>query len=434
MLMSGGALEDAGEGSGKVNIEMNKRIRSLLPMLSLLGSSYLNQALAGKMCVGHLLPYCVELVEGGFIEPLDGINLRSIYELLPWTHGTRRDDREIASENTQQMIFEYEVFLPGTVLVGDFVLRYPNALESSAFAHLLNLWQEYPTVGAREAQGHGRLRLKLRNPLPESPERYLAFLQENAGEIRALLEELDAIRATVRKAKDADAVSTGLPLDHSDGVLSHLMREAEDADFYSLPSKMVVDMSYKSRSPIAWVYGVEQQDPFPLASVYIPRHVTTTTLYKRFETAHVDLLQVKKKHIDIASGRLRNWVLPFPLCYDPVVEFRLVAVRERLEEMLHHLTHIGKKRVVGYGEVRSIEVERLPSVYDVLFDEQQRLTRPVPLWAVQGDISQEAVFWGVPRPPYWDKRLLQLCIKPGERVKFNEMVRDQLVIYDASAR
>ncbi|GIV22174.1 MAG: hypothetical protein KatS3mg023_3925 [Armatimonadota bacterium] len=47
-------------------------------MLSLLGTSYLNQALSGKLCVGHLLPYCRELVEGGFVQRLDGVTLRTV--------------------------------------------------------------------------------------------------------------------------------------------------------------------------------------------------------------------------------------------------------------------------------------------------------------------------------------------------------------------
>jgi hypothetical protein len=213
MLFSGGTLEDAGAGSGKVNVEFNKRIRSLIPMLSLLGTSYLNQALSGKLCVGHLLPYCRELVEGGYVQQVEGVTLRSIDELLPWTHGTRRDDREIQTENIQQMIFEYEVFMPGTMLVGDFILRYANELEQSTLAHMLQLWGEFPTVGSREAQGHGRIRLHLLSEFAATNDRYLQHLQENREQILALLEELDAIRTAGRKGKDADADNAGLSLD-----------------------------------------------------------------------------------------------------------------------------------------------------------------------------------------------------------------------------
>lgn len=212
MLMSGGALEDAGAGSGKVNVEFNKRIRSLLPTLSLLGTSYLNQALAGKLCVGHMLPYCEELVRGGFVEPMQQTP-PPIHQLLPWTHGTRRDDREIQSENVQQMIFEYEVFMPGTLLVGDFVIRYPTTLETSAFAHLLQLWSDFPTVGARGAQGHGRLRLLLKDKLSADPHQYLHHLEQNGKQIRALLEELDAFRATSRQSKIAYTDTAELPMD-----------------------------------------------------------------------------------------------------------------------------------------------------------------------------------------------------------------------------
>lgn len=212
MLMSGGALEDAGGGSGKVNVELNKRIRRLLPLISLFGTSYLNQALSGKMCVSHLLPYCKELVEGGFVPELPSVRPRSIYEMLPWTHNTRRDDREVASENVQQMIFEYEVLLPGALMVGDFILRYPNELEVSAFAHLLSLWMEFPTVGAREAQGHGRLRLYFQDKLPQDGTLYLRYLEEQREAILALLEELDALRKSAHKTQDANTDVVGLHL------------------------------------------------------------------------------------------------------------------------------------------------------------------------------------------------------------------------------
>lgn len=213
LLMSGGALEEAASRSGKVTVEFNRRVRALLPMVSLFGTSYLNQALTGRMCVGHLLPYCAELVRGRFIRQLPGLEPKSIYELLPWTHNTRRDDREVESLNTQQMIFEYEVFLPGSRLLGDFVLRDPTPLEGSTFAHLFLLWAEFPTIGARQAQGHGRLLVEPVQPLPFSPDAYLEHLNQHQQEIIALLEELDAIRAATHKGSPADAVPDELPLD-----------------------------------------------------------------------------------------------------------------------------------------------------------------------------------------------------------------------------
>lgn len=221
----------------------------------------------------------------------------------------------------------------------------------------------------------------------------------------------------------------GYPWIHSDGILSHLNREAEEEDFYNLPSKYVVPPQAEENH-IAWVYGAGEQTPFPLASVYIPRHVHHATLYKRFETAHIDLLSARKKYIDIAKGSTRNWALPFLLCYDPIIEFRVCALRGWLEKRLHHLTHIGKKHVAGYGEVRSIEIQTLPSSRDVLLDAQGKLTRQIPVWAVEGVISHESMFWGVPRPPYWDKGLVQLCVRPGEQVRLSEMVEGQLAAYD----
>ncbi len=225
----------------------------------------------------------------------------------------------------------------------------------------------------------------------------------------------------------------GYPWIHADGILSHLQREHEDEQFYNLPSKQVVPFFRPGKRFFGWVYGEEGQSPFPIASVYIPAQVTVTVLYKRFETTHLEILRSRKAYIDIAKGKMRNWALKYVICSAPVLEFRVLTDRTWLEERLSTLTHIGKKRVAGYGEVRSIEVERLSSCWQVLFDEDGRLLRQIPAWAADSPDTDQ-LFWGIPRPPYWDKSLLQYCVKPGERVRLVQSVVDQLERYDAQAR
>lgn len=221
---------------------------------------------------------------------------------------------------------------------------------------------------------------------------------------------------------------------HSDGIFSHLHREMVDDEFYNLPSKQVTPPPASARY-IAWVYDDSPTDspPFPLASIYVPLHRGRTTLYKRFETSHLDILQVRKKQIDIASGLLRNWALNFPICLDPIVELRIVANREWIDKLLVNLTHLGKKRVVGYGEIRSLEVQRLPSAWDVLLDEYGALRRQIPLWAARG-VDSTQVYWGTAHPPYWDKERQHLCVKPYEQVQLALHVVEQVNRYDELAR
>lgn len=223
------------------------------------------------------------------------------------------------------------------------------------------------------------------------------------------------------------------PWIHADAIVAHLCREKADPEFYNLPSKLVVRNEVNERKLMGWVYGEDQQSPFPLASVYIFRNLGTTTIYKRFETAYLELLDVRKKQIDIAKGTLRNWALNFVICCDPEVEFRIVCERRWLEELFQNLTHIGKKRSIGYGQVKTVEIQTLPSCWDVLFDEHGQLRRQIPEWAVVSP-RKDQLFWGVPRPPYWDKRLVQQCVKPGERVELVPNVKAQLERYDAQAR
>lgn len=221
---------------------------------------------------------------------------------------------------------------------------------------------------------------------------------------------------------------------NADGILAHLDREAEDVDFYNLPSKQILrrECMHNYRQ-IGWVYGQGESDsPFTISSVYVPRHVAVATLYKRFDTAHLDVLGIRKKHVSVASGALRNWVLNFVLAYDPMVEIRLVAQRHWVEERLHSLTHVGKKRAAGYGEVGSIELTRLTSSLEVLVDDEGALRRHVPAWAV-GNASPDDLLWAVPHPPYWDRRNLCLCVRPGAKAQLAAVVLRQVKEYDARA-
>jgi hypothetical protein len=104
---------------------------------------------------------------------------------------TRRDDlRAERDENEQavQMKVDYEAFIPGTLFTHRFVLIYPNELELSCFAHLLELWREQPYVGGKLASGHGLVRIQY--DYPYTPDAYLHYLANNKPKIVQLLTEL----------------------------------------------------------------------------------------------------------------------------------------------------------------------------------------------------------------------------------------------------
>ena len=187
-LFSGGVLESV-EEEGIIDLELRKRIRNLLIPISLFGFAYKNQVLEGKLVVSHALPFCKELNE--YLPQSSSV---SIYELLDWEFATRKEEIRSSEEKPEQpvqMIYRYEVFIPGTRFYHYFVLMDTTEVEEAFFHHLLRLWAERPFVAGRSASGLGKIEFSYRHSLPD-PRIYLEFVEEKKDEIVALLQELDS--------------------------------------------------------------------------------------------------------------------------------------------------------------------------------------------------------------------------------------------------
>ena len=204
-LFSGGLLEEVREG-GTLNLELRRTIRRLLPPVSLYGCSMLNQVFTGKLIVGKCLPVCSELREyipigrimahsERFREIAPARIKQSFYEYLDWCFATRRAEEEAREkrkpgEQPVQMIYRYEVFIPGTLLYTWFHLVDANPVEQSCFSRMIELFKEQPFIGGRSAIGCGEVELEidLKNL---SPKLYMKFLEEHRGEIAKLLMKLE---------------------------------------------------------------------------------------------------------------------------------------------------------------------------------------------------------------------------------------------------
>ena len=188
-LYAGGNLEAvAAKDSGMINLELKRKVREMIPMISLFGSSIANQIFAGKMRVQMAIPICRELPH--MQQHRSNI---SFHELMSTMHQTRKDDlgREEGSEgNPQQMLIEYEIMIPGAQYTHEFVLEDASELEESAFSHLLDLWIRDPIVGGKSSIGLGRMNALYEIPNLIGSELYLNYLKENADQIICILEEI----------------------------------------------------------------------------------------------------------------------------------------------------------------------------------------------------------------------------------------------------
>jgi len=192
IVYSGGVLEDVGKESGMFNLEIRRKIRSLIPPISLLGTSFGNQVISGKLVVGNMLPYCRELND--FLPEKSNI---SFYELIDWTFNTRRDElreERAEDENAVQMKYNIEVFVPGTAFYQKNSILDGNEVEEACFSYMLQLWKQHPYIGGKSAIGFGEVDINIKKGELPPPDTYLKHIEENKEKILEVLNEMDTVK------------------------------------------------------------------------------------------------------------------------------------------------------------------------------------------------------------------------------------------------
>lgn len=197
-LYAGGVLEEGGgKATDKIEAELGRngavrteglrRLRNMLPGLSLLGAAAGNRILSGRIAVSDLLPCCADLGTG----PL------SAHQLIGHEYLTRRDDYEGRTEEERHagMIATTEVLKPGTVLRGGIdVDRHATEIERAALGRGLQLLAGRGLLGAENRRGFGKVAMTIEGAPDPAP--YLTHLAERREEIVAYLSEIGAVHAS----------------------------------------------------------------------------------------------------------------------------------------------------------------------------------------------------------------------------------------------
>jgi len=119
--------------------------------------------------------------------------------------------------------------------------------------------------------------------------------------------------------------------------------------------------------------------------------------------------------IDIRRGRFKAYDMPLTVIYAPTVTFYAVGnAAEILRLLTTHLTHIGKKRVQGYGRVGEIIVEPIKEDRSILW--KGVLQRPIPVTGCPYKFEDPITMYYAWRPPYWRISSLTECYMPGSRL------------------
>lgn len=201
-LMTGGNLTDA---TGWEDIEKREQLIRMCPPIGLLGSAIGNMTIRGRLGVGDAQLVCFE--NGSGPEPYP--------KFIDIDFGTRHDTSKTETEipfmpdgkngkTTAQMIYYNEVIIRGAEFDHHFVLHTENPILQSVFAHMLNLFRQYPYLGGLAAKERGEIGLSnLSLDNLENTAIYLDYVKNNKESILSFFTR-DAIESTKMKTEPVE--------------------------------------------------------------------------------------------------------------------------------------------------------------------------------------------------------------------------------------
>jgi CRISPR type IV-associated protein Csf3 len=205
------------------------------------------------------------------------------------------------------------------------------------------------------------------------------------------------------------------PFIHFDAILAHLIQRKNDTIGYrSLPSKKVVTRYGDLTMPLMSQGNGKEYIFNASISFFDIKDAYSTTIYKRFCERYLNLRRIKKKRIDRARGHFKDYMIN--LVYIPArkVTFYAMGNAEEIDELLKGLPGLGKKIAIGYGFIKSYEIEEIDHNYSILKDGRAMRAIPVSFLKSTSDVAQLAY-----KSPYWASENTAMCAPPGAYVKLD---------------
>ncbi|MCX7880851.1 MAG: RAMP superfamily CRISPR-associated protein [Ignavibacteria bacterium] len=223
-LFSGGSLTSSGDVG--IDIEYFRRLRQLIPLISIFGGAIGNVIMPGKLKVGKLIPICKETIH--LMPEKYQINCESIWEYCQQEMYTRTDDEkrddlrgmienktlmlldegvrktDITKSGPQQMMYYVETLAAGTKFYWKITLEDVNDIEFESFLITLVEFSKTGKIGGKSNIGLGRVGIKFEKWIEINSclyldgkeldfrlgEKYLQFLEKNKEEIIKELEKM----------------------------------------------------------------------------------------------------------------------------------------------------------------------------------------------------------------------------------------------------
>lgn len=176
ILFSGGALD---KSVAYMDVGEKRKMRQMLPFLSVFGSAIGNEMLQGKMIVGSAYPHCKELGTGDV----------SYNDMTALVRYTRTDDtKRVLGErddkgDSAQMFYDTETLAKGVMLDCEVIIDSDDEIELAAFHDIIEQFKEKPYLGGTSRAGHGKVSFEHKH----SGQSYRDYVAEHKEEIRDYL-------------------------------------------------------------------------------------------------------------------------------------------------------------------------------------------------------------------------------------------------------
>lgn len=201
-----------------------------------------------------------------------------------------------------------------------------------------------------------------------------------------------------------------------DSILSYLcLRDALGELFYNLPSDVNLDLT-SLKLPLKKTLDIYHSS----VSQFTNPKLYKETIYKRFTDKQIHKVKSKRyKKIRVGSGYFKGFMIDLPALLTEDVTFYCNGDKNSINELLTHLTHLGKKPSIGGGHITDYKITNTSEDYSFYKDGQ--VMRPIP--AQLGfdkfhiplkdgmTLSRQAY-----KPPYWNNENVDMCYVPPSQI------------------
>ncbi len=203
------------------------------------------------------------------------------------------------------------------------------------------------------------------------------------------------------------------PWIHFDGLIAHfLLKEILGNEYYLLPGRGPIDFTSVMKLPLLKnEYGFFHTS----VSIFEPKRVFATRIYKRFDDKNIERTKSKKKRIYLGSGYFKSFMISLPYIPARKVIFYCNGIETEIERLLKEVPGLGKKVDIGFGEIKSFKIKKIERDHSLV--KNGKAMRPIPAEFVE---SFDEIVNMAYKPPYWAKENVTLCVPPLGKVKIKK--------------